>query len=148
MDGWMSSSSKRSGATNATSLGLAAGSESPARGMGAEAERELLPHFPVVVSHDVAWVGVHADQVVDHDVDAGLLLDLAHDGHGDGLARVDPSPGQRPQVVVGLVNQEQFAHVVVALPRHRPAAFRVGKHLRYDPDVVRRWLVDECTGAA
>ena len=29
-----------------------------------------------------------------------------------------------------------------------PAAFRVGKHLRYDPDVVRRWLVDDCTGAA
>ena len=25
-----------------------------------------------------------------------------------------------------------------------PAAFRVGKHLRYDPDAVRRWLVDEC----
>jgi hypothetical protein len=29
-----------------------------------------------------------------------------------------------------------------------PAAFRVGKHLRYDPDVIRRWLVDECSGAA
>ena len=29
-----------------------------------------------------------------------------------------------------------------------PAAFRVGKHLRYDPDVVRRWLVDHCSGAA
>jgi hypothetical protein len=29
-----------------------------------------------------------------------------------------------------------------------PAAFRVGKHLRYDPDVVRRWLVDQCSGAA
>jgi hypothetical protein len=29
-----------------------------------------------------------------------------------------------------------------------PGAFRVGKHLRYDPDVVRRWLVDECMGAA
>jgi hypothetical protein len=29
-----------------------------------------------------------------------------------------------------------------------PAAFRVGKHLRYDPDVVCRWLVDECSGAA
>jgi predicted site-specific integrase-resolvase len=27
-----------------------------------------------------------------------------------------------------------------------PAAFRVGRHLRYDPDVVRRWLVEECTG--
>jgi predicted DNA-binding transcriptional regulator AlpA len=25
-----------------------------------------------------------------------------------------------------------------------PDAFRVGKHLRYDPDGVRQWLVDEC----
>jgi hypothetical protein len=25
-----------------------------------------------------------------------------------------------------------------------PAAFRVGKHLRYDPHAVRRWLVDDC----
>jgi len=25
-----------------------------------------------------------------------------------------------------------------------PSAFRVGKHLRYDPDAVRRWLVDDC----
>lgn len=29
-----------------------------------------------------------------------------------------------------------------------PAAFRVGKHLRYDPDVVRHWLVDSCSGVA
>jgi Helix-turn-helix domain len=29
-----------------------------------------------------------------------------------------------------------------------PAAFRVGKHLRYDPDVVRRWVVDHCSGTA
>lgn len=27
-----------------------------------------------------------------------------------------------------------------------PAAYRVGKHLRYDPEIVRRWLVDECGG--
>ena len=27
-----------------------------------------------------------------------------------------------------------------------PAAYRVGKHLRYDPDAVRRWLVEQCTG--
>jgi hypothetical protein len=27
-----------------------------------------------------------------------------------------------------------------------PGAFRVGKHLRYDPEVVRRWLVDDCAG--
>lgn len=26
-----------------------------------------------------------------------------------------------------------------------PAAFRVGKHLRYDPAVVRRWLVEQCS---
>jgi len=25
-----------------------------------------------------------------------------------------------------------------------PEAFRVGKHLRYDPDAVRRWLVERC----
>jgi predicted DNA-binding transcriptional regulator AlpA len=26
-----------------------------------------------------------------------------------------------------------------------PDAFRVGRHLRYDPDVVRCWLRDECS---
>jgi predicted DNA-binding transcriptional regulator AlpA len=26
-----------------------------------------------------------------------------------------------------------------------PAAFRVGKHLRYDPDAVRTWLAEQCT---
>ena len=25
-----------------------------------------------------------------------------------------------------------------------PEAFRVGKHLRYDPAAVRRWLVERC----
>ena len=25
-----------------------------------------------------------------------------------------------------------------------PDAFRVGRHLRYDPDVVKRWLVEQC----
>lgn len=25
-----------------------------------------------------------------------------------------------------------------------PEAFKVGRHLRYDPEVVRRWLVEEC----
>ena len=29
-----------------------------------------------------------------------------------------------------------------------PAAFRVGKHLRYDPNIVRRWLVEHCSGVA
>lgn len=26
-----------------------------------------------------------------------------------------------------------------------PEAFRVGKHLRYDPDAVRAWLAARCT---
>jgi hypothetical protein len=25
-----------------------------------------------------------------------------------------------------------------------PHAFKVGRHVRYDPTVVRRWLLDEC----
>ena len=25
-----------------------------------------------------------------------------------------------------------------------PDAFKVGRHLRYDPDAVRRWVADEC----
>ena len=29
-----------------------------------------------------------------------------------------------------------------------PAAFRVGRHLRYDPARVKRWLVDSCLGQA
>ncbi|MGZ4746498.1 MAG: helix-turn-helix transcriptional regulator [Oryzihumus sp.] len=29
-----------------------------------------------------------------------------------------------------------------------PPAFRVGKYLRFDPDKVRQWLVDECLEAA
>jgi excisionase family DNA binding protein len=43
----------------------------------------------------------------------------------------------------------QFLHVPVGTLyqwRHRnvgPPAFRVGRHLRYDPAAVRRWLVEE-----
>jgi Helix-turn-helix domain len=29
-----------------------------------------------------------------------------------------------------------------------PNAFRVGRHLRYDPDAVRLWLVEQCVGEA
>lgn len=25
-----------------------------------------------------------------------------------------------------------------------PDGFKVGRHVRYDPEAVRRWLVDEC----
>lgn len=26
-----------------------------------------------------------------------------------------------------------------------PDAFRVGRHLRYDPEAVRRWLIEKCS---
>jgi hypothetical protein len=29
-----------------------------------------------------------------------------------------------------------------------PDAFRVGKHLRYDPEAVRRWLLESCRDRA
>ena len=29
-----------------------------------------------------------------------------------------------------------------------PGAFRVGRHLGYDPDAVRLWLVEQCSGQA
>ena len=28
--------------------------------------------------------------------------------------------------------------------REGPPSFKVGRHLRYDPDAVRRWLVEQC----
>jgi hypothetical protein len=28
--------------------------------------------------------------------------------------------------------------------REGPESFKVGRHVRYDPDAVRRWLVEEC----
>jgi hypothetical protein len=28
--------------------------------------------------------------------------------------------------------------------REGPPTFKVGRHLRYDPDAVRRWLVEQC----
>lgn len=29
-----------------------------------------------------------------------------------------------------------------------PEAFKVGRHLRYDPEAVRRWLVEHCQQSA
>ena len=41
----------------------------------------------------------------DLDVVAGLLLDLAHHGVGDGLADLVAAARQSPEVVVGLVDE-------------------------------------------
>src|SRR5664279_4019623 len=50
--------------------------------------------------------GVHADQVHDLHLQAGLLLDLPNGGIGDGLTEVHATAWECPQVIVGLVHQE------------------------------------------
>lgn len=45
------------------------------------------------------------------------------------------------QIPVATLHQWRHANI-------GPPAFRVGRHLRYDPDSVRRWLVEECGPAS
>jgi len=52
---------------------------------------DALPPRAAALSERLPRVGVHAREIVDFYVDARLLLDLARDGHGDGL-----SPGSTP----------------------------------------------------
>ena len=59
---------------------------------------------------------VDADQVVEGDVDAGLLGDLAHGGLLRALARLEPAAGQAPATAaVGLVHEQ---HAAVAVEQH------------------------------
>jgi excisionase family DNA binding protein len=52
--------------------------------------------------------------------------------------------------------QEVAAFLGVPVPTlHRwrylgegPEAFKVGRHLRWDPEAVRRWLVEDCQRSA
>jgi hypothetical protein len=52
----------------------------------AEADRELLSDFAVVISNAVVRVGVGTDVVVDLNVNAGLFLGLAYGSLPGGLA--------------------------------------------------------------
>ena len=59
---------------------------------------------------------VDADQVVEGDVDAGLLGDLAHGGLLGALARLEPAAGQAPaRAAVGLVHEQ---HAAVGVEQH------------------------------
>lgn len=69
-------------------LGLVARSQLAAGWLGAEADGELLADLAVGELDDVVWVAVDADQAGDLDRDAGLFLDLALDGLGEGLAQL------------------------------------------------------------
>jgi hypothetical protein len=60
----------------------------------------------------VVRVRVDPDYAGDLDVDPGLLLHLADDRIGHGLADVHPAAWQRPQVVIGLVNHQDCAVLV------------------------------------
>jgi hypothetical protein len=62
-------------------------------GMDAEADGEFLADLAVDEGDDVVGVAVDADQAGDLHVDAGLLLDLADDGLGDGFADLLGSAG-------------------------------------------------------
>jgi hypothetical protein len=73
------------------------------------------PAAEVVDVEDAAVGGVAADGadlVADDDVQAGLLGDLARRGGGEGLAQLDPPPGQGPPSRLGRVgaaDQQQAA---------------------------------------
>jgi hypothetical protein len=72
----------------------------------------LLADLAVVIRHHVVGVGVDPDHAGELHVDAGLFLDLADHCVGHELAHVHGAAGQRPQVVVGLVHQQQLAALV------------------------------------
>lgn len=80
---------------------------------GTKADRELLPHLSVVVSNDVAGVGVNAGDRVRLDVVAGLFLHLARDGVTDGFTLLMGTAWERPEPVVGLVDQQNPASFVL-----------------------------------
>lgn len=88
-------------------LGLRAGPEFSAHRASVEADRELLPHFTIVVGHDVLGVGVETHDVLDDNLDPGLLFDLAHDRIRDALAYIVATARNRPQVIVCPVDHEQ-----------------------------------------
>ena len=78
-----------------------------------EGDRELLADLAVVIRDDVAGVGVDAGQGEDLDVIPGLFLDLADDGAGDRLTDLVAAAGEGPQVVVGAVDEQDTAPVVL-----------------------------------
>ena len=71
-----------------------------------------------------------------------------------GMGRVDRDEKAKPALRAGglltAVELAAFLSIPVATVRQwrymgvGPKAFKVGRHLRYDPDEVMRWLVEEC----
>jgi predicted DNA-binding transcriptional regulator AlpA len=64
-----------------------------------------------------------------------------------------PGPGllQRDRLITTAELAEFLSMPVRTLRQWRylgvgPKAFRVGRHLRYEPSEVRRWLDQDCTG--
>ena len=73
-----------------------------------------LPGFAVAgVQDDVAGVGVDPDEARDFAGDAGFLAGFADGRLDDGLAEVDGAAGNGPVVVVGSLDQQDLAGVVV-----------------------------------
>lgn len=93
-------------------FGLAARRELAVDGTGVEADGEFLADLAIVVSDDVAGVGVDADQASDLDVESGFLADLTNGGFGAGLAHFLSTSGDGPQFVIGALDHQHPARVV------------------------------------
>lgn len=67
-----------------------------------------------------------------------------------GKPRAEPVPLPRCDRLWNIQDVSEFLGVpVTTLHQWRylgtgPEAFKVGRHLRYDPEAVRRWLVEHC----
>jgi len=90
-----------------------------------------LADLAVLIGHHVVRVRVRTGHGLDLDVVPGLLLDLADNALGDGLTDLMPAAWECPEVVVGLVDEED-ASLIVLDDRH---------HGRYDAVGPRRLRV-------
>jgi hypothetical protein len=79
----------------------------------------------------------------------GAIVNAKAVGRGSGAA---DSPGSvmRNGRLMTTLEVAAFLSIPVATVRQwrymgvGPRAFKVGRHLRYDPDEVARWLVEDC----
>jgi hypothetical protein len=71
-----------------------------------------LADLAIAELDDVVGIGVDAHQSRDLHLNAGLLVDLAHDRLGDGLTDVLSTAWQSPEVVVGAALEEDVAGLV------------------------------------
>jgi len=95
---------------NAT--GLIAGRRLSRDVTAAETDRKLLPNLAIVVGDNVIGVAVDPDEPSHLDLDAGLLERFANRGPFNVFPDLLAAAGQRPQPVVGSLDQQGLLLVV------------------------------------